>query len=133
MQKLNIPQTANFSDLDLDELNRLRFSVYLLDYQWNYLFVNNYVKENLADRGTDLIGKNMWLHFKELAEDPSFIRLKADMERGQKVNIVTNSPINEQRLNIVGYALNDCYFFYASRLPKKDELISELRAQLEKH
>lgn len=132
MQKLDISPASKFSELDVKELNKQKFSVYVIDPQWNYLFVNNYVKQNLEDRGADLVGKNMWHNFKELAMDPAFLRMKADIENGKKINFITNSPINNQRLNIIGYPLSDCYFFYASKLPRKDELMSELRAELEK-
>ena len=132
MQKLDIAPTATFSELDLLQFDTLRFSVYVIDKNWSYLFVNKFAKQNLSERGADLIGKNMWENFRELAMDPSFQRMKSDIENGKNVNLITTSPINNQRLNIVGYCLRDCYFFYASLLPRKDELMSELRAALEK-
>ena len=131
MQKLIVPSLAKFSELDTEQFNSLKFSVYVMDFNWNYLFVNDHVKQNLADRGANLTGKNMWQHFGELAADPSFVLMKNEVERGAQVNFITTSPINGQRLNIVGYPLTDCYFFYASQLPKKDELLNELRAELE--
>lgn len=132
MQKLDIPQNARFEDLKLEEFNSLKYAVYVINDQWNYLFVNDHAKRNLGERGSDLIGKNMWTQFEELGSDPAFVRMRAEIEKGMPVNITTNSPINDQRLNIVGYPLQDCYFFYASQLPKKDELLNELRSSLAK-
>ena len=133
IRKLQIPPETLFSEIDLESLDDARFSVYLLDNNWNYLFVNRFVRNNLRDRGQQIIGKNMWDHFSELALDTAFLKMKQDTEQGQAVNFTTTSPITGQRLNIVGYPLKDCYFFYASQLPKKDELLNELRAELEKH
>jgi hypothetical protein len=103
-----------------------------LDRNWNYLYVNDYVQRNLGKRGESLIGKNMWDNFSELSQDTSFMKLKADTEKGLAVNITTTSPLSGQRLNIIGHPLKDCYFFCASQLPKKDELMNELRSVMDK-
>ncbi len=132
MEKLNIPQNARFSELDLEAFRDLKYSVYVIDHNWNYLFVNDYVERNLGDRGKDLVGKNMWQSFVELASDPAFLRMKMEIEKGLPVNFITNSPITSQRLNIVGYPLADCYLFYTSQLPKKEDLMHELRSVMEK-
>jgi hypothetical protein len=132
-QKLNISPHTSFAELKLEEFNALKFGVYFIDHSWNYLFVNDYVTNNLGSKGKSLIGKNMWDQFRELAQDPVFMRLKLDTEKGLSVNSTTTSPINGQRLNIVGYPLKDCYFFYASELPKKDELMNELRSAMDRH
>lgn len=132
IRKLQISQDSFFSELDLAELDEAKFSVYVLDHQWNYLFVNQHVKSNLGERGQDMVGKNMWQYFSELSADFVFQKMKQETENGLSVNFTTTSPINGQRLNIVGYPLKDCYFFYASQLPRKDELLNELRSTLEK-
>jgi PAS domain-containing protein len=133
MQKLEIPQNSRFIDLKLDEFNSLKYAVYVINDQWDYLFVNDYARRNLGERGNDLVGKNMWKQFEELESDPAFARMRAEIEKGLPINITTTSPISNQRLNIVGYPLQDCYFFYASQLPKKDELLNELRSTLSKN
>lgn len=130
MKQFDISTYSQFSELPLNDFNSFKFSVYVLDKDWNYLFVNEFVKNNLGIRASDLTGKNMWVEFKELAIDPSFILLKKNTEKGLDTNIITNSPINLQRLNIVGHPLKDCYFFSASILPKKEDLIDELRREL---
>ena len=130
MNKFDISKYSKFSELPLDEFNKLKYSVYALDFNWNYLFVNDFVKRNLGSRADNLVGKNMWQEFEELAIDPSFAMMKKNAEKGLRVNIVTTSPITSQRLNIVGHPLEDCWLFSASILPDKDELIDELRNEL---
>ena len=130
MNHLDISKYSYFSELPLEEFNNYKFSVYVIDKNWNYLSVNNFVKKNLGQRAEDIIGKNMWQEFKELAIDPSFLLLKKNTEKGLNTNLITTSPINSQRLNIIGYPLKDCYFFSSSILPKKEDLIDELRHEL---
>jgi hypothetical protein len=130
MHKFPITGYKRFSELPLDQLRRLKFMVYIIDFNWNYIFVNDSVKANLGERGDALIGKNMWDEFKELAADPSFNQMRRKIEQGATVNMETISPINGKRLNITGYRLEDCYYFASSILPDKDDLIHELRSHL---
>ena len=130
MNHLDISKYSYFSELPLEEFNNYKFSVYVIDKNWNYLFINNFVNKNLGQRAEDIIGKNMWQEFKELAIDPSFLLLKKNTEKGLNTNLITTSPINSQRLNIIGNPLKDCYFFSSSILPKKEDLIDELRHEL---
>ena len=132
MHKFPITEYKKFADLPFDKLNRLKFSVYIIDFNWNYLFVNEFVKENLGKRGQDLIGKNMWEQFQELVTHPSFQTLKRNTEKGIVSNLIAISPINGKRLSITGYPLEDCYYFSSSILPDKDDLIDELRNELSK-
>ena len=132
MNQFDISGYQEFSQLPLEEFNTFKFSVYIIDLDWNYIFVNDFVKKNLGERAETLVGKNMWQEFKELVNDPSFILLRKNTEKGLVTNIVTTSPINSQRLNIIGRPLKDCYFFASSILPKKEDLIDELRNQLKK-
>ena len=132
MHKFPIYEYKSFHELPLDKLNTFKFSVYILDFDWNYLFINDFVIRNLGGRGNGLIGKNMWLTFPELASDPVFSQLKEKMERRITVNSETNSPVTGQRLHITGYALDDSYFFTSSILPDKEELLNEIRMQLSK-
>jgi hypothetical protein len=132
MHKFPITEYKKFSELPFEKFNTLKFSVYIIDFNWNYLFVNDFVKQNLGDRASNLIGKNMWEEFKVLAADPSFQLLKKNTERGVSSNIIVTSPIDGKRLNITGYSLQDCYYFSSSILPDKDNLIDELRNELGK-
>ena len=130
MHKFPINNYKKFIELPLDQFNRLKFSVYIIDFNWNYLFVNDAAKNNLGERGNNLMGKNMWEEFKELAADSTFNLIRKKMEQGVAVNLETISPVNGKRLNITGYPLEDCYYFSSSILPDKDDLIHELRNQL---
>ncbi len=132
MHKFPITEYKKFSELPFDKFNTLKFSVYIIDFNWNYRFVNEFAKQNLGERANDLIGKNMWEEFKELTTDSSFQLLKKNTERGISSNMIVISPINGRRLNITGYPLQDCYYFSSSILPDKDDLIDELRNELGK-
>ena len=132
MHKFPITEYNKFAELPLEKLNTLTFSIYLIDFDWNYLFVNDFSKKNLGTRGEDLIGKNIWTEFPELAADSSFNELRKKLEKKVVANLITISPINSQRLNIVGYPLEDCYYFSASILPDKGDLMQELRNELNK-
>lgn len=127
MHKFPITQYKRFGELPLDLFDTFNYSVYLIDFDWNYLFVNNFVKSNLGARGADLIGKNIWKEFKELASNPTFQQLKANMERRVTTNLITVSPLTSQRISITGYALEDCYYFTSSILPDRNDLLHELR------
>ena len=100
MHKFPVSEYRRFSELPLEKFNTLNFSVYILDFEWNYLFVNDFAKKLLGDRGKDLIGKNMWKEFEEFVTDPSFSLLKKNTERGVTSNLIANSPITDKRLNI---------------------------------
>lgn len=111
MHKFPVAQYKNFEELPLDQINKLNFSVYLIDFGWNYLFVNNFVRKNLGERADGLIGRNMWEAFPELAADPTFTQLRQNMERNVPTNLITVSPVTSQRINISGFRLEDCYYF----------------------
>ena len=132
MHKFPITEYKKFSDIPLDRLHTFKFSVYIIDFNWNYLFVNDFAKNNLGARGNDLVGKNMWDVFKELQTDPGFTLLKKNSENGIVSNMIVTSPVTRQRLNITGFPLEDCYYFTSSILPDKDNLIDELRNELAK-
>jgi hypothetical protein len=132
MHKFPIYEYKTFQELPLDKFNSFKFSVYLLDFDWNYLFVNDFVKENLGERAKSLAGKNMWIEFPELASDSVFMQLREKMEKRITCHFETNSPVTGQRLQVTGYPLEDCYYFTSSILPDKQELLNELRMHLTK-
>lgn len=116
-----------FSELPLNDFNGLKESIYILDFKWNYMFVNDSVKKNLGNRGEGLIGKNMWSQFNELAIDPVFNSLKDNMDQKMAISVVTTSPVTGQRLSIIGYPLEDCFYFSSAILPKKEVLLRDLK------
>src|SRR5688572_24093140 len=111
MNKFPLSSFKTFSELPLEEFNRCKYSVYIIDFDWNYLFVNNFVQENLGDRGVGLPGKNMWTTFPQLKQDPIFAKLRNNMDKRIETNLITTSPLTFQRLNIIGYPLEDCFYF----------------------
>ncbi len=132
MHKFPIYEYRKFEELPLDKLNALKFSVYLLDFNWNYMFINDFVKSNIKERANDLIGKNIWEEFPELLHDTPFAMMREKMERKIPYNFETTSPVTRQRLSITSFPLEDCYYFTASILPDKQELLNEIRNELRK-
>jgi hypothetical protein len=130
MQKLFFPKNTSYKDLPLDQFNNLRYSVYAIDLSWNYLFVNKFVVENLGEKGIALEGKNIWNTFPQLGKDLNFQLLKSNSEKGLDTNILTISPLTNQKIHITGQKLQDCYLFTASITPKKEELLEELKNAL---
>jgi PAS domain-containing protein len=130
VHKFPITEYKKFSELPLDKFNTLKFSVYILDFSWRCLFVNEFAKSILGKRGEELIGKNIWDEFDELGYDPSFRELRLKMEKRVTTNMIVVSPIHGRRQNITGYALDDCLYFSSSILPDKENLIEELRKEL---
>ena len=108
------------------------FSIYILDFDWNYLFVNAFACKNLKLQAKDIIGRNMWSTFDAYNQDPHFLRLKAVTEKKVVSQITTVSPVTGQRISITSYPLTDCYYFAVSILPNKASLLDELRQEMAK-
>jgi hypothetical protein len=132
MHKFPITDYNRFEELPLDQLNNLKFSVYIVDFNWNFLFLNDITSKNHGKRVENAVGANLWTTFPELMADPIFKIIKKNMEKRVVINQVTVSPVNGQRVNIVGYALEDCYYFASSILPDKQDLLQDLRSELNK-
>jgi hypothetical protein len=132
MHKFPITEYKKFEELPLEELNKLKFSIYIIDFNWNFLFLNEFVHKIHGKRVKNAIGRNLWDVFPELASNPLYQMMKKNIEKGIVVNQVTHSPVNGLRVNIVGYPLEDSYYFSSSILPNKQDLLQELRAQLHK-
>jgi hypothetical protein len=127
MHKFPIYEFKTFAELPLDKFDTFKFSVYIIDFNWNYLFVNSFVRNNLGERANDLVGKNIWETFKELTTDSAFSQLREKMENKIPCNFETHSPINGKRLYITACPLEDCYYFTSSILPDREELMNEIR------
>jgi hypothetical protein len=132
MHKFPIANYQRYSQLPLQEFDRLNFSVYILDFEWNYMFVNTFAASNLGVQATDLIGQNIWQRFPKLAADPNFITLRKNLEDNIATNFRTVSPLTSLRLNISGFRLEDCYYCTSSVLPNKEDLLDDLRKQITK-
>ena len=132
MDNFPINNFTSYKQIPLSELNKYNHSVYVLTFDWNYIFVNDFVNKNLGDRSIGIIGKNMWVLFPELNQDAAFLQMKKDIEAGRHSAFTTISPVTGQRLHIKGWAISDCYFFTASILPIKEDLLNELRSEMRK-
>jgi hypothetical protein len=132
MHKFPIASYQRFSQLPLKEFDRLNFSVYILDFEWNYLFVNKFAATSLGVDQAELVGQNIWKRFPKLDTDPSFVRLRKNLEQNIVTNFRTVSPLTSLRLNISGCRLEDCYYCTSSVLPNKEDLLDELRSQISK-
>jgi hypothetical protein len=132
MHKFPISNYKQFSEVPLDQLRDLNFAVYITDFNWDYLFVNTFAVKNVGPRAANLLGKNMWKAFPELAQDPTFGKLRESMEMMMACQFDTISPVNGKRLYVTGYPLQDCFYFTSSVVPDKQELLNELRQHLAK-
>jgi len=72
--------------------------------------LNDFVKINLGDRGSDLIGNSMWEEFKEMSANPSFKYLNKIWRKGRS-NVTVIFPVTGKRLNISGYFRRLLLFF----------------------
>lgn len=132
MHKFPIANYQRFAQLPLEEFDRMSFSIYILDFEWNYLFVNKFACARLGVAPSDLAGQNMWRRFPELDADMNFQNLRQKLENNISVNFRTVSPLTSLRLNISGMRLEDCYYCTSSVIPNREDLINELRNEMVK-
>jgi hypothetical protein len=130
LDKFDISKYKSFSELPLQEFDKAGYSIYVLDKNWNYIFVNEFVKKNLGDRAKGMRGKNMWQFFPELSVDGTFRQLRKNTENNEESNFISTSPLTQQRIHVTGHPINDCFVFTSSVLPRKEEILDELRRQL---
>ncbi len=130
MYKFPITNYREFSDLPLDTLDRLRFSVYILDFEWKFLFLNDFARTYLNKDKKDLVGEVIWDAYPTLLNLPAFRQLKKSAENGAVIRVQTLSPLTSKRLSLTNYKLDDCYYLAASILPDKAQLLDELRDEL---
>jgi hypothetical protein len=79
MHKFPINNYKTFGELPLDKFNTFRFSVYIISFDWTYMFINDFVRETLGPRADNIVGKNIWKEFPELEKDPVFNQLREKM------------------------------------------------------
>lgn len=129
MFKFLSSEQASFSQLPLDEFNQVNQEIYVLDHNWNYLFANDLArcKNNLGD----LKSCNFWEKFPELLFNEDFIALRTNMQNNLVTTFVTTA-FNNHRINVLGFALTDCYYLSKAAMPNKQDLMMELRGALGK-
>jgi hypothetical protein len=129
MHKFPIANYKRFAELPLDELDSQKFAIYFVDTEWNYLFANKLGCENLSESLDNLIGRSM---FSGIDVDLQYKLFLEKIERGTSSTIITISPTTMKRVSVIGYPLQDCYYFAVTILPDKESLLDELRSELRK-
>lgn len=130
--KFRIPQYEWFQDLPFDELNEKKSSIYVIDYDWYYLFANRHA---IGLLGMNPVGKNIrsvWQECPNVNFEPVFNLIKPGVEERQPLDIHSRSPLTKKAIEIVGHPLSDCYYFSVYELPDKELLLSELKSLLKK-
>jgi len=116
-----------FRDLPFDELNSKKTSIYIIDYDWNYLYANRYAIDQI---GSSVVGKHVtqvWQEHPETNFQPVFNLLKGPVTERKPVEVSSRSPLTRRAIEIIGHPLSDCYFFAISELPDKETLLTELK------
>lgn len=102
-----------FTDLELTHLNDDTTSaVYIVDYNWNYLFANAQAKKNA--NGYDVVGKNIEDVWKDISPKNFwhvFQLLKVKADKKEMLSVIVTSPLTSNRVKITGEPYLDCYLF----------------------
>lgn len=128
--KFSIDACKYYREIPLAALNELSFSVYIVDYQWKYLFVNKESKKVFGEFAETLIGKSALDVFSDARFKLIFDKIKRGVEKKMSINETIYSPLRGKQIVIKGYPLEDCYYFATTVLPAKDEVLGELREEL---
>jgi hypothetical protein len=126
-------QYENLESLPLDKFEVTKSSIFIIDYNWVYLFVNKYARERI--NGMEVIGKSVqdiWKEYPHLNFKPIFEIINPGVMKRQRVVVKSKSPVTNKSIEIFGYPLADCYFFSVSELPDKESLIAELKTLLKR-
>lgn len=129
----SIEHCNRYVDLPLDIINNLPISVHIIDYNWTYLYINKNSLKVLGDSAEHLIGKNALEVFKDSRFKTIFERIQKDVVDKKACNTIIYSPLGGGQISIKGYPLEDCYYFSLLILPSKDELLEELRKELNRY
>ena len=122
-----------FGELPLEELDNYKFSVYIIDYNWSYLFANEFAKKRLGQ--IDVVGKRIqqvWAENPQFNFQSIYSILKPVVDEQQPIQVRFKSPIDDRVVEINGYPLRDCYYFTVGEANDKAALIGELRSFLRK-
>lgn len=128
--EFNIQTYKLFKELPLNVLHKLPFPIYVVDYNWKYLFINSKGRDIFGDSADNLIGVSALAFFSEAKFKPVFDKIKAGLETRITCDVTLYSPLRGRQVRIKGYPLEDCYYFCSIIVPGKDEIIAELRTEL---
>lgn len=122
-----------YQELPLAELNMVPYSVYVVDYEWRYLFLNDSAKKFLGPLAEELMGRSALEIFKDPMFREVFDRLSYNFNHKLPLDVAVYSPLRISQTRIKGYPLEDCYMFYSIPMPAKADVVNELREELKKN
>lgn len=125
-----VDRYRRFEELPLEVVNNLPFSVYILDYNWVYLFINRNTRDIFGEEVGNLLGKSALEVFKDAKFKPIFDKIQHSLDNKTICNATIYSPLRGKQVTVKGFPLEDCYYFYTVVLPSKAELMDELREEL---
>jgi nitrogen fixation/metabolism regulation signal transduction histidine kinase len=126
----SIENYKRYEDVQLDVLDTLPFSVYIIDYDWVYLFLNKNSIHAFGKNIDKLIGQSALEAFKDVRFEPIFEKIKYSVETKTHCYVTMYSPLRGAQVNIKGYSLEDCYCFSSTVMPSKEQVLGELRGVL---
>jgi hypothetical protein len=121
-----------FDQLPLSVLDELPFSVYIVDYNWVYRFINRSARQAFGALADKLIGQNVFEVFRDKRFEQIFLGIKGDVDRRVAIHKIVESPLRGSQVILKGIPLEDCYYFTATIVPAKIEVLNELRDELNK-
>ncbi len=127
-----IERYRTYDELPLEDVDALPFCVYIIDYNWTYLFINKAAERVFGEKVQNLAGQNALQVF----QHEQFKSIFKSIEKGVRNKVPCDetiySPLRGKQVKVKGYPLCDCYYFYSVTLPAKEELLDELRQELNK-
>lgn len=129
--RFQVAQSNCFKALPLNEFELKKYSIYIIDYDWNYLFANRYAIESLG--GINPVGKHVqtiWKEREEVNFEPIFNMLKHSVTQRKPLELKSRSPLTKKNIEILGHPLDDCYCFSIQEMPDKESLLQELKSLL---
>ena len=132
IEKFSIGLFKRYHELPFEVLDNLPFAVYIIDYNWVYLFLNENSRAVFGDFAETLIGKNAL----EVFRDPKFMtifdKIMYAVEHKTSCRATIYSPLRGKQIKLSGYPLEDCYYFSTVILPSKAEVLEELTTELKR-
>jgi hypothetical protein len=119
-----------YQELPLHIIDDLPFCAYIVDYHWTYLFINKASENIFGEEVQNLLGKNALEVFKHDRFKSIFEKIRSAVDQKTICDAIIYSPLRGRQVKIKGYPLEDCYYFASVVLPSKEELMDELREEL---
>lgn len=121
-----------YREIPLDQVDELPHSVYIIDYNWVYLFVNKNCKRAFGSLGENLVGQNALEKFADPKFQAIFDEITYSVKNKLPLDKILFSPLRTSQVRLTGFPLEDCYYFSSIPIPDKDDVLKELRDQLKK-